>query len=310
MSKVAILDCDFGMGEVESEILNAHGLSLVVGQAANEEECINIGRDCVGVFSQYAPVTVRVAEALPSLRAVVRYGVGVDTLDVEGLRARGVSVSGVPDYCSTEVADHCLALTLSLIRSIPESSGLVRQGAWPSPLTLRSLITLTGKTVGLVGFGRIAQEVAKRLGGFGCSIVAYDPFVPAPVFAEAGVTPVDLKTVLRAEIVSLHLPLNNETKHLINTRSLAQMRPGAFLINVSRGGLVDHDALASALDSGQVAGYATDVVDPEGPGHPISQRSDVIVTPHLAYYSPESLNRLRSRAADTMVSLLAQGGKA
>lgn len=308
MSKVAILDCDFGHGEIESEILNHHGFSVVVGQASNEDESIDVGLDCVGLISQYAPVSARVADSLPNLKAVVRYGVGLDNVDVEGLRDRGIEVSGVPDYCTMEVADHCLALTLSLLRSIPQASELVQSGGWPTPHEIRNLQTLTGKTVGLVGFGRIAQEVAKRFQGFGCSLVGYDPYVSPEVFQTSGVTSVDLPTSLSADIVSLHLPLNTETRHLINARSVAEMRPGVFLINVSRGGLVDHEAIATALDSGHVAGFATDVIDPEGPGNPLALRADVIVTPHVAYFSPESLPRLRSRAAETMVELLTRQG--
>lgn len=304
MSKVAILDCDFGHGEIESEILDHHGYSVVVGQASTEDESIDVGLDCVGLFSQYAPVTTRVADALPNLQAVVRYGVGLDNIDVEGLRDRGIEVSGVPDYCTMEVADHCLALTLSLLRSIPQASQLVHSGGWPTPHEIRNLQTLSGKTVGLVGFGRIAQEVAKRFHGFGCSLVGYDPYVSPEVFLSSGVTSVDLPTSLGADIVSLHLPLTDQTRHLINSRSLAEMRPGVFLINVSRGALVDHEAIAEALDSGHVAGFATDVVEPEGPGNPLALRSEVIVTPHVAYFSPESLPRLRSRAAETMVALL------
>ncbi len=304
MSKVAILDCDFGQGEIESEILDHHGLSLVLGQASTEGESIDVGLDCVGLICQYAPVTAKVADSLPSLKAVVRYGVGLDNIDVEGLRDRGIAVSGVPDYCTMEVADHCLALTLSLLRSIPQASALVRAGGWPLPHDIRHLHTLTGKTVGLVGFGRIAQEVAKRFHGFGCSLVSYDPYVSSEVFQSSGVTQVDLATSLGADIVSLHLPLTDETRHLINSRTLAEMRPGVFLVNGSRGDLVDEQALAEALDSGHVAGFAADVVVPEGAGNPLALRDDVIVTSHIAYFSPSSLLRLRQRAAETMVALL------
>jgi len=304
VKKVTILDCDFGRGEVEKDILAAHGYELVVGDAVTEDDVIALAQDSVGIITQYAPVTGKVIEQVPSIRAVVRLGVGLDMIDVDDVESRGVAVSGVNDYCQDEVADHALALMLGIMRSVAQLANDTAKGLWPSVHQAKNLETLSGKTIGLVGFGGIARQVARRLQGFSCDIAVYDPYVTEDQAKAAGVTLSDLQGVLDRDVVSLHLPLMDATRHTINADTLSMMPRGAFLINVSRGGLVDEEALASALDSGHLAGFAADVVDGDQPGNPLATRDNVIITPHVAYYSPQSLIRLREIAATTLVKLL------
>jgi len=308
MARVTILDCDFGNGEIEREVLEQHGHTLTVSNVTTDREIVDLGREADGLLIQYAPLTAALADELPNLRAVVRYGVGVDNLQVDLLQAKGIAVSGVTDYCTDEVADHCVALMLSALRSIPESSRKTRAGEWPAISAISHLLTLTGKSVGLVGFGRIAQEVARRLSGFRCEVMAYDPYLPEKVFGLAGVKAVGLDDALGAEIVSLHLPLAGETRNIIDAGTISKMRRGVFLVNVSRGGLIDGVALADALDRGHIACLAADVLEPEGPGNSLVFRDDVIITPHVGYYSPDSLARLRRRAAEKMVDFLSRRG--
>lgn len=304
MKKVTILDCDFGRGEVERDILARHGYDLVVGDAVTEDDVIELAAGSVGIITQYAPVTGKVIDQVPSIKAVTRLGVGLDVIDVEAVEARGVKVSGVNDYCQDEVADHALALMLGIMRSVAQLANDTAQGHWPSVHQAKNLETLSGKSVGLVGFGGIARQVAKRLHGFSCDVAVHDPYVTGDQAQAAGVTLMDLPGVLASDVVSLHLPLMDATKHTINADTLAMMPKGAFLVNVSRGGLVDEDAVAEALDSGHLAGFAADVVDGDQPGNPLATRDNVIITPHVAYYSPQSLIRLREIAATTLVRLL------
>lgn len=304
MKKVTILDCDFGRGEVEREILAAHGYALVVGDATTEDEVITLAKDSVGIITQYAPVTGAVIDRIPSIRAVVRLGVGLDVIDVAEMNRRGVAVSGINDYCQNEVADHAVALMLGVMRSVAQLAHATAEGHWPTVHQARNLETLAGKTVGLLGFGGIAKQVAKRLSGFSCDIAVYDPFVTEEQASAAGVVLTDLAGALNRDVVSLHLPLTNDTARIINPDTLSMMPEGTFLINVSRGGLIDETAVAAALDLGHIAGFAADVVDNDAPGNPLASRDNVIITPHVAYYSPQSLTRLREMAATTLVKLL------
>jgi D-3-phosphoglycerate dehydrogenase len=303
---ITIVDCDFGRGEIERDILAAKGYDLVVGDATTEDDVIAIAGDSVGIITQYAPITGRVIDHVPSIRAVVRYGVGLDVIDLDDMEKRGVAVSAVTDYCYTEVADHTLSLILAIMRSVAQLDRATAAGLWPTVHQAANLETLTGKTVGLIGFGAIARQVAKRLAGFDCPVSVYDPFVTPEQAADHGVTLTDMAGALGQSVVSLHLPLTADTRHLINSDTLALMPKGSFLINVSRGGLIDEAALAASLDSGHLAGFAADVVDGDEPGNPLATRDNVIITPHVAYYSPESLIRLREHATHKLIELLSR----
>lgn len=304
-STVAILDCDFGRGEIEREILEPLGFRVVLGHASSESEVLEISAGAAGLLTQYAPVTRTVLEARPELRAVVRYGVGVDCIDTVAAQELGVSVSGVNDYCTDEVADHAMALLLSAIRSICVSDRQIKSGGWPIPTDLPLIETLKGKTLGLIGFGRIAQALAERAQAFGCDVIAYDPFVDASLMGDKGVAAGTFEETLGASIVSLHLPANDQTKRIIDGSALRKMRRGAILVNVSRGALVDESSLEEALDTGHIGYGCLDVFEDEGPARSsLARHARVVATPHSGYYSPRALQELRRRATLNLAALL------
>jgi len=225
---------------------------------------------------------------------------------VEAATRKGIAVCNVPDYCTEEVADHTLTLALALVRKLPASIEYLRGGGW-SHVPLRPIRRLGSLTFGLYGFGRIARAVAQRARGFGFGLVAYDPYVPDAVFAEAGVERMEADALLAcSDLLSLHMPLTEGTRALMDRESLGRMKRGALLINTARGGLIDTEALLEALDSGQVGGAALDVLDvePIPPDHPLWSRPNVILTPHLAWYSEEALAQLQRSVAEECARVL------
>jgi D-3-phosphoglycerate dehydrogenase len=217
-----------------------------------------------------------------------------------------VSVFGVSDYCTDEVADHTLALLLSLTRGVVAADRAVRAGGWPPALAFGAVRALRDLRVGLVGLGRVGAAVAARCRAFGASVCAYDPHVPAGEFAAAGVEQVELDDVFRCDVVSLHVPLTAETDGLVDARRLALLPEHAVLLNVSRGGLVDEEALLAALDAGGIAAVGLDVVAAAPPtaDSPLRSHPRIALTPHIAFYSPQSLQRLRRSAAERLVEAL------
>jgi D-3-phosphoglycerate dehydrogenase len=244
------------------------------------------------------------ADAILRLRAarlIMRCGAGVDTVDVAAAARRGIWVANVPDYCLDEVADHTLMLMLASMRRLREMTQQVSDGRWLD-LELPVIRRLAGRTLGLVGLGRIGERVAIRARGFGLRTLAADPFLDEARADALGIRPVGLEELLaESDIVSLHLPLTERTRHLLGTSTFAAMRPGTVLVNTSRGGLVDLDALAAALDAGVIAAAGLDVLDgePQPPlDHPLLADPRVIVTPHVAFYSVDAQVDLGRRVAD------------
>lgn len=241
----------------------------------------------------------------PRCRVVVTYGVGYDHIDLGEARRRQVVVANVPDYCTDEVADHTMALLLGLARQIRAGDQLVRSGGWGVEY-LGPVGRISGRILGIVGFGKTGRAVAHRARGFGLHVVAYDPVAP-PV--GEGITVADsLTSLLRvADFLSLHLPLRRETSRLIDRRALALMKPGAILINTSRGGLVDLDELLRALDQGSLASAGLDVYPDEPPVAATLNRPDLLLSPHSAYYSVEAIVDLKRSAAQAVAVVLTGG---
>jgi D-3-phosphoglycerate dehydrogenase / 2-oxoglutarate reductase len=214
-------------------------------------------------------------------------------------------VTKVPDYCIDEVSDHAMALLLALVRKIPSSSARTHGGRWEMKAVV-PIHRLRGSVLGLAGFGRIPQLVAPKAKAFGMKVIAYDPFVPEDVFKKAGVERVDLAPLIAtSDYISIHTPLTPETKHLFNRETFGQMKRGAYIVNTARGPIIDEAALAEALDSGQIAGAALDVMSQEPPpSSPLFGRDNVIITPHTSFYSEESLVELQVKAAQEVVSVL------
>ena len=305
MSVVLLTDCDLGAPELERALLADAGFELVEANCRTEEDVIAAGADAVGLLVQYAPVGAKAFARLDKLRAVSRYGTGVDSIDVAAARSHGVAVSGVPDYCTDEVADHTLALLLALTRGVVTGVTDVRRGAWPRASALHDLAALRDKTVGIIGVGRVGVAVAQRCAAFGCRVRGHDPYVTHKSIAARGLEPVSVDEAFASDIVSLHLPLNEETRGFANAGRLALMPRGGILLNVSRGGLLDETAAVAALDDGRLGGVGVDVLAVEPPiDSALASHPQALVTPHIAFYSPAALDRLRRGVVARLVSTL------
>jgi D-3-phosphoglycerate dehydrogenase len=303
MHTVVITDHGFDHVDAERTALSAAGAELVVAQCTTAEDVIRAGRDADALLVQWAPVSASVLESLRRCRLIVRYGIGYDNVDVEAANRLGIAVANVPDYCIDEVADHSVSLALSLARQLPAVDARVRSGTWrivpDSPMPAFREMTL-----GTLGFGRVAQAVHRRVDAFGFSRVAADPFASRETAAAAGVALVDFEELIReSDILSLHAPLTPSTRGVFGGEVLAQMKRGAILVNTSRGGLVDVEALAEQLTSGHIGGAGLDVFDEEPlpVTHAIRSAPRTILTSHMAWFSGASVPRLQSLAAMEVV---------
>ncbi|MFF6806940.1 NAD(P)-dependent oxidoreductase [Streptomyces sp. NPDC012616] len=291
---------------VERSVLEKAGHTLVTGPAepASAEVIDDLVAEHrpVGILTCWAPVSTTAVQTSPDLRIVARLGVGLDNIAVDTATERGVWVTNVPDYCVEEVSDHAVGMVLAWTRGLAVFDRDVRAGRWnPASARLRRLSTLT---CGVVGYGRIGRATAHKLGAFGCRILAHDPHPPKDA---PGVELVGLDELLRrSDAVILHVPLTPGTHHIIGTEQLALMKPGGLLVNVSRGGLVDTDAVVGALDGGHLDGAAFDVLESE-PHVPagLLRQPGALITPHVAFSSDASVTELRRRAAEDVVRVLA-----
>jgi len=239
-------------------------------------------------------------------KIIARYGIGVDNVDVAAATRAKILVTNVPDYCIDEVSDHALALLLALARRIAAAGGAVKAGGWDI-VPHAGIRRLRGQTLGLLGFGKIAKALASKVQPLGMKVLVYDPYIEPSLIAQQEAEAASLDRLLaEADAVSIHVPLSPETRNLIGQRELACMKPTALVINTSRGGIVDEQALAVALGEGKLGGAAVDVlsVEPPPPDHPLRQAPNLILTPHLAFYSRESVIELQTKAAEEVARAL------
>ncbi len=303
--RVAITDSDYGSHEVEEEVLSSIGADLIKFQCRTEDDVIRCCSDADGLLNQYAPITRRVIEGLQKAKIIVRYGVGVDNVDVDAATEKGIFVANVI-YDVTDVADHALSLILSLVRKIVWADRNVKENKWDWK-AVQPISRLKDKTVGIIGFGRIGRKVAQRLRGFEVKIVAYDPYAPRETFREYGVEKVDFEALIKeSDIITIHTPLTNETRHMIGEKELKSMKREAIIVNVSRGGIIDEKALCKALKERWIAGAGLDVLEEEPPAkdNPLLRLDNVIITPHMAWYSNRSLDEIRRKAAEEVARAL------
>jgi D-3-phosphoglycerate dehydrogenase len=294
-AKVVLTDYVWESLDVEHKTLDALA-DLVALKTKKPEEFLGEAADCDALLNTYAgPITAQDMARMPKCRIIARYGIGVDTIDLEAATAAGIIVTNNPTYCIEEVAEQTMAMLLACARKIAFYDRMVRAGRWEVPPG-KPMFRLAGQTLGLVGFGNIARQVAARAAAFGMRILFHDPFIRD---SGAGAKPADLNTLLReSDFVSLHPPLTPQTRKMINDETLGRMKPTAYLINCSRGPVVDTDALVRALDAKRIAGCALDTVDPEplpNP-HPLRGRENVIVCPHAAWYSEQAMRGLQAGA--------------
>ena len=307
--KVLITDYVWPTTEPEETVLREEAdAEAVVAPDGSEETLMSLAGDVDAIMTCFAQVTPNVLRAAPNCVAVGRFGVGVDNIAVDTATELGMAVTYVPDYCVDEVSDHVMALLLAFNRRVVLFDNSVKNAGWGSvPLTMR-MMRLRGKTLGVIGFGRIGQAVAQKALAFGFRVLAYDPYMTAEQCALRGARKVDdMDALLReSDFVTLHSPLNPETQGLIGARELDMMRSEAFLINCARGPLIDEGALYDALTGGGIAGAGLDVMEDNHPpnDHPLLRLDNIIITPHVAFFSQEATLELEQRAAREVAYVL------
>ncbi|HEY3342195.1 MAG TPA: C-terminal binding protein [Anaerolineae bacterium] len=298
--RVAILETIFGDADIERAALEPRGYEVSFHHVFNEDEVIAAGKGACGILLETAHITPRVMDALPECKVYSRYGVGVDTIDVEAATPRGIAVMNVPDYCMDEVAEHAIALAFALTRGVTAHDRDIRTGKWLSDR--HGVRTLVGRTFGIVGFGRIGKAVAWRAAALGMNVLVYD-LQPAPLPGVRVKFTASLEELLpQVDVLSLHVPLNAQTRNLIGARQLALMKSDAVLVNTARGPVVNQAALVDALMRGVINGAAADVhtTEPIPADSPLLTAPNLIVTPHMAYYSPESQLKMRRMVAENV----------
>ncbi|MGV0680716.1 C-terminal binding protein [Mycolicibacterium fortuitum] len=301
---VVLTDYAWPDTDIERDILSEAGYDLAVGPAVPAPEpdidALVARHDPVAIMTCWARVSATAIRTPSALRVVTRMGVGLDNIDVRAATEAGVAVTNVTDYCTDEVSDHAVALILNWTRGITAYDRHLRSAGWS--VASVPLGRLREKTVGIVGFGRIGRATAAKLAAFGCRILVHSP---RPVDT-AGVEFVSLPTLLgSADVVVMHAPLTPSTRHLMDARHLAYLRKDALLVNVSRGGLIDTEALVEALKSQQLGSVALDVLEDEPTVHPyLGTHPNVVLTPHVAFSSDASVTELRTKATEDLVRVL------
>ncbi len=304
--KVVVTDLGYPTYEHEKNVLEPVGAKIELATCQTEDDVIKACKGADGILNRAAPMSRRVITSLDKCRVIARYGVGVDNVDVETATSMGIVVANVPDYCNDEVSTQAVALMLALARKIVSHDKAVRSGAWDIG-SADPVYRTAGQTLGLVGLGRIARTVAKKMQGFDMQIIAYDPYVTPEAAHECGAELVELDALLSAsDFISLHAPLLDATRKMIDAEAIAKMKPTAYLVNTSRGGLIDQAALIKALKEKTIAGAALDVyeVEPLEPDSPLKELDNVVLTDHAGWYSEDSIVELQRRAAEAVAAVL------
>jgi len=304
-NQIVIVDCDHNSIEQEQAVAAAAGVPIVRAACRTEEDVIEAAAQATVIIAQYAPITRRVIESLPNLRVIGRYGVGVDTVDLEAATERGIAVCNVPDYGTEDVSDHAISLIADACRSVTTYDRAIRAGNY-SYNAGAPLHRFSALRVGVVGVGLIGRATARKARELGFTVVASDPTFAVGDSVEG--TPIvsfdDLLST--SDVVSLHVPLVPATRHLIDSDALAKMKPEAILVNTCRGGVVATDDLANALERRVIRSAALDVFEEEpiGPDHPLARSSYTVLTPHIAWYSEESIIELKTRITQNVLAAL------
>jgi D-3-phosphoglycerate dehydrogenase len=303
---IAVTDTPFPSLDPAKAALARLDPELRMAKSASADDILAVARDADAILVTYAKLPGELLRQLTRCRAIGRFGLGVDNIDVSAAAALGITVTYVPDYCMQEVSDHAMALLLALARKVPLADKLVQAGRWEVP-PLVPIHRLNGRVLGLVGFGNIPRTLAPKARSFGLRVVAHDPHVPREVMTAAGVESLGFDELLGiSDFVSVHAPLLPATRALFNTEVFRRMKQGAVLINTARGPLIDEDALVAALDAGHLGGAALDVVavEPLPASSPLIGRDNVILTPHTAFYSVEALEELQTKCASDVARVL------
>lgn len=306
---ILITDAHHDNFQVEEKILEQIGAQIHIGHCKSEDELLKFDPHMDALLVSYVYLGEKAINHFTNCKVIVKYAVGVDNIDLPKATKRNIMVANVPDYCTEEVSTHAMALLLSLTRKLITFDQSVKEGYW-NPLIADPIYRMEDKTLGIIGFGKNGQRLAQKMLPFHMHMIASDPGVDSETMAKNGVKKVNLNSLLRqAHYISLHCPLTQSTYHLINQKTIEMMRPGVFLVNTSRGGVIDQDALYTALKRGQITGVALDVLENEPPlSSDILKMDNIIYTPHVAWHSEESEITLRKKAANEVIRAL-QGKK-
>ncbi|MCH8870891.1 MAG: C-terminal binding protein [Chloroflexi bacterium] len=305
--KILVTDYVWPNTEPERAVLAGIDAELIEAPDAGEDTLASMVKDVDGILTCFAQVTEKVVRAATKCVVIGRYGVGYDNIAVDVATELGIAVTYVPDYCVEEVSDHVLGLLYAWNRRIPLFDNSVKTAGWGSIALDMPILRLRGKTLGLLGYGRIGRAVGQKAHALGFRVLVYDPYISADSAELSGVRLVDMETVLKeSDFISIHTPLNAETENLVGANELALMKPTAFLINCARGPLIDEDALYDALINKRIGGAGLDVlVDAHpAPDYKLLKLDNVIITPHVAFFSQEAVLELEERAAGEVVSVL------
>ena len=304
--KVVITDYEYQDVEKERKILEAAGIVLDECQCRTEQALIDACREADGVIVQYCAITERVIRAMERCRVIIKYGIGVNNIDVDAASAKGIYVCNVPDYGVDEVSNHAIAMMLALSRGLKSLNESLTSGAWGyAPVV--PLHRMAGSTLGLVGLGRIPSLVANKMAGFGLRILAYDPFARPEAARELGVELVEFDTlVAESDYISIHCPLTPRTQGLFGPETFRRMKSTAILVNTARGPVIRQQALEEALRTGELAGAGLDVYEQEPlpKDSPLLHMSNVICTPHCAWYTEEAVTAVQEKAAQEAANVL------
>jgi D-3-phosphoglycerate dehydrogenase len=307
--KVLITDPYHQNFHIEKEVLAEINAEVFVGHCKTEEDVIRISSNMDGLLVSYVSIGKKVIENLPKCKVIVKYAVGVDNIDLKAATLNKIFVANVPRYCVEEVSNHTVALLLNLIRKISKYDQSVKRGCW-DPLVGDPIFRMENRVLGIIGFGNIGKRVAEKFRPFKLSTIVYDPLVNDKIISKYGAKKVELETLLRqSDYISLHCPLNKYTKHLIDFEEIEIMKKGGFIINTSRGEIINQKALYKGLQDGKIAGAALDVLEKDPPSLiDIINADNIIYTPHVAWNSVEAEIELRKSAAQEVKRVL-EGGK-
>lgn len=303
-NKIVITDCDHPSVDIEKTVFQTINAEVTLENCRTEEDVIAVASDSDGIINQYAPITKKVIQALSKCKVISRYGVGVDNIDIEAATDKNIVVANVPDYCVDEVSTHAMSLILACARGLTILDRKVREKKWDFTI-VKPLFRTEGQIVGLFGLGRIARKVAQKALGFGFKVIAYDPYVSE---VEGCIKLVDFDNLLRsADFISIHAPLTTETRYSFGENELRKMKKNSFLINTSRGPLVNEKDLYRALKKRWITGAALDVMEEEPPDwkNPLFTLDNAIFTPHISFYSEESYKELKTKTAEAVIAVLA-----
>lgn len=303
---IAVADSPFPDLVPAQHVLRELNPDIQLAEQPTPDGILTLARRADALMVTYAKITAAMIAEMPRVKIISRMGLGVDNIDVAAASRAGIVVTRVAEYCTDEVSDHAMALLLALIRKVTIGNKVVQAGRWEMP-AVAPIHRIRGMTLGLLGFGKIPQLVAPKAQAFGMRVIIYDPYVPDELCQRFGVKRVNLDELFRiSDYLSIHCPLNPETRHILNTEAFARMKTGVYIVNTARGPAIDEAALAAALDSGKVAGAALDVMEKEPPpaDSPLFGRDNVLIQPHTGFYSVESLVELQTKAAQEVYRVL------